>query len=418
MVRAKSVCLLRLFVGVTIAVGATDALGETAVWDAPDLDRWLHQGETTPGTKADPSVFTAFGVGAPFSQGRSGVVLLGFDTSDQITPVDPERYRVDAVRVTATTVNDGRQVVYDPTADTVAAIAGGTDDPGKPIELFGVGFANDYERLGFGGSNDGLAPEFEENSPPMSAGSLLEQTFNVFPLGDDGSGQLGNVFNSPGGEGEFTLDEFGDPVLVTTTKSPWYPSPWAVGEVDGLSAGEILPGNTPVVFDVDLTTPGVDAYFRESLADGQVAVTLSGLHDLTGFHTGGVIDAFPAFHSKESLFAQFDPSLRATLEIDFAVLPLPGDYDGDGDVDTGDRDAWAAAYGTVVADPGLGADGNADGVVDAADFAYWRDRYSASAIAVPEPGAEAYTLIALATAAFCWGTSALTSPHDSEDRSR
>jgi hypothetical protein len=35
--------------------------------------------------------------------------------------------------------------------------------------------------------------------------------------------------------------------------------------------------------------------------------------------------------------------------------------------------------------PSLGADGNGDGRVDAADYTLWRDRFGAAAVAVPEP---------------------------------
>ncbi|MCA9240461.1 MAG: hypothetical protein KDA37_09690, partial [Planctomycetales bacterium] len=47
---------------------------------------------------------------------------------------------------------------------------------------------------------------------------------------------------------------------------------------------------------------------------------------------------------------------------------LPGDYDVDGDVDQDDYTRWVLTYGESVAFAGLGADGNGDGVVDAADY--------------------------------------------------
>ena len=54
-------------------------------------------------------------------------------------------------------------------------------------------------------------------------------------------------------------------------------------------------------------------------------------------------------------------------------VPLAGDYDGDGDVDTDDYAVWAAAFGG--SNPA--ADGNGDGVVGADDYTVWRDAYSA-----------------------------------------
>jgi GH43 family beta-xylosidase len=48
-----------------------------------------------------------------------------------------------------------------------------------------------------------------------------------------------------------------------------------------------------------------------------------------------------------------------------------GDYNANGDVDSADRNTWSATYGTAVF-AGTGADGNGDGVVDAADAVMFR----------------------------------------------
>lgn len=78
---------------------------------------------------------------------------------------------------------------------------------------------------------------------------------------------------------------------------------------------------------------------------------------------------------------------------------LIGDFNGDGLVDLSDRDTLQSSYGMVVDVAGQGADGNFNGIIDAADFTVWRDAYDASlAASVPEP-----TSIALATAAVVVG---------------
>ncbi|MCA9241572.1 MAG: hypothetical protein KDA37_15285, partial [Planctomycetales bacterium] len=69
---------------------------------------------------------------------------------------------------------------------------------------------------------------------------------------------------------------------------------------------------------------------------------------------------------------------------------LPGDYDVDGDVDKDDYFRWVLTYGESVAFDGLGADGNGDGVVNAADYTVWRDNLGSvaalsSAFSAPEP---------------------------------
>lgn len=67
------------------------------------------------------------------------------------------------------------------------------------------------------------------------------------------------------------------------------------------------------------------------------------------------------------------------------TAPLPGDYDGDGNVDQDDKEVWDGSYGENDIQPGSGADGNGDGIVDAADYTVWRDAYDSAAVAVPEP---------------------------------
>lgn len=383
-----------------IALASAPSLATVGSWTEPALDRWFHQGQTTPGLKTDPSTFATFDPGAGFSQARSGTLMLGFDTSDLIPLVSPSRYQINSVTVTATMVDDGRQIPYDPTPDLLSAIAGGTDDTGKPIELYGVGFDNGYTQLGFG-TNDAQPPEFEESSPMWDTSlPVLQQTFNVFPLGDDGTGTLGNVFNSPGGEGIFELDALGDPVLVSVTKPAWDSVPWAVGTVSGLNPGDLVPGDSVFSFNVNLTLPGVLDTFQQSLALGQLDVFLSSLHDLSGFHTGGLAEDFPAFYSKESLGVQFGIVSAATLDIDFTLLPATGDYDKDEDVDGADFLKWQQELGTTVSVPGSDPDGDVSGIVDAADLAIWKANYGtgtlggfSSSVSVPEPTTGALAII-------------------------
>ncbi|CAE7254496.1 mauG [Symbiodinium sp. CCMP2456] len=51
-------------------------------------------------------------------------------------------------------------------------------------------------------------------------------------------------------------------------------------------------------------------------------------------------------------------------------VTLPGDYNGDGEVDDSDFEVWRTNYGDTEL---LTADGNNDGLVDAADYTIWRD---------------------------------------------
>jgi len=74
-----------------------------------------------------------------------------------------------------------------------------------------------------------------------------------------------------------------------------------------------------------------------------------------------------------------------------AVLPLAGDYDRDGSVNTTDYVVWRKNLGKYVTQYN-GADGNRNGIVDQSDYDLWRAHFSGSAaasaggfIAIPEP---------------------------------
>lgn len=84
----------------------------------------------------------------------------------------------------------------------------------------------------------------------------------------------------------------------------------------------------------------------------------------------------------------------------------PGDYTLDGVVDGNDLTRWRNHYGFTLriedhatASPPtvMNADGNGDGVVNAADYTIWRDAFSAgsAAAAAPEPSAAAMLVTAL-----------------------
>ena len=88
-----------------------------------------------------------------------------------------------------------------------------------------------------------------------------------------------------------------------------------------------------------------------------------------------------------------------------------GDYDGDGEVTITDWATWVVAFGTETVLHGSGADGNFDGVSDAADYTVWRDGYTAPpTVLVPEPSslpmvaaAAAYLLRSVRTPAAVFG---------------
>ena len=79
---------------------------------------------------------------------------------------------------------------------------------------------------------------------------------------------------------------------------------------------------------------------------------------------------------------------------------MPGDYDGNGEVELEDYLVWKTSFGTEVY-PGEGADGNADGTVNAADYTRWKDSMGATPAmsrAIPEPATATLGGLALGAA--------------------
>lgn len=75
------------------------------------------------------------------------------------------------------------------------------------------------------------------------------------------------------------------------------------------------------------------------------------------------------------------------VRLALAAPSLPGDYNGDGLVDSADYTRWRDTLGSATE---LAADGNGNGVVDQADYQVWATnlgRASSGSAAVPEPGA-------------------------------
>jgi hypothetical protein len=90
------------------------------------------------------------------------------------------------------------------------------------------------------------------------------------------------------------------------------------------------------------------------------------------------------------------PDSVPLLTINFKV---PGDYDGNGIVNSADYTVWRQAFGSTNA----AADGNGNGIVDAADYVLWRSSMAsaasgsfADAAAVPEPLTAVQFLFAVA----------------------
>ena len=163
----------------------------------------------------------------------------------------------------------------------------------------------------------------------------------------------------------------------------------------GLSAGEPI-----VVAEIAAGANGIN---RDYLAAGSPAWSwhVTNFESFADF-TAEILDGWPTFveSNVERWIANTGGYIGFWGYTVVAELPA-GDYDADLDVDHHDHAAWTQSFGSVT---DLSADGNGDGLVNAADYVVWRSNLASSNplrpftdqnIAVPEPATMAFSLLAL-----------------------
>jgi hypothetical protein len=250
----------------------------------PAQDRWGYPFNATPGVRRAASTFRS---GDADGVVRHGIFIIGYDTSADIqTGLGTERYEIVSARLTLMT-SSNFQVVYDPTDDSVYSYLPEDHplwvedtDAGRPLELFGAGFRNGETPLTW--------TEMVPYSPDEG-----ERT--VYPVTWDASGEVI------------------DASMNVNIAAPYEARPFAVGQIDGAVAGDNLPWDAPVVFDVDLSQPGVVKYLQNALNMGALYFTATSLH-------GGGLGArsFPEYHTRDSLVGD-PPKLEMTVRVLEAV---------------------------------------------------------------------------------------------------
>ncbi|MEZ5303360.1 MAG: hypothetical protein R3F11_22375 [Verrucomicrobiales bacterium] len=155
-------------------------------------------------------------------------------------------------------------------------------------------------------------------------------------------------------------------------------NPWAVGQAD-LSPGAPVPIDTVLRFDLDLDQPGVAAYLRYSLDQGDLRLMISSLHPAVQ-QAGEFVNLFTKDSAEHRLFGDFAPTLEIDVEI---IPPFAATADRSGDSLTL---RWAQHAGfryDALTSPDLGA---ADGWGVAASDAPAADGDGSFGPIAPSPG--------------------------------
>lgn len=317
------------------ALAAVTLLGGSSVGNAGTIpvtvtpqtdDVWVY----TFGQGSFASIAATFaGIFEDDDPDRLGYFFLTFDVSGSFDAGGrPARVRSLELRTTmlnSSSFNQNNGVIYDPTYDSVETYHNSAldTDPGRPIELYGVGFRNGFNLQSWRNAN------FPVSGPEGYSAVPID-----FP-GDDPAGR--DVQNSVS-LGFDTL-----PLAIGTTQ-------------DLISPGD---GTQRVldlarwVFTVSDISDGLDSYFRNSLDQGEISLIVSSLQ-LAGFDGMGGDEIYPRFATLNTFFPVDDAELL--LDIQFSP---PEDVNGDFVVDIEDLYAWEQGEGM--------RDINGDGVVNAAD---------------------------------------------------
>ncbi|MBI1304040.1 MAG: hypothetical protein GC172_09670 [Phycisphaera sp.] len=321
---------------VAAVVGVAAADTYTATFASPTLDRWNYPFNPTPGTRITASTF-GNEPGAPEFDNRDGQFIVGFDTGAQVPAgLGASRYEVVSCVVEVTVANDF-VIPYDPSVDPYTVFLAASnpertedEDPGQPIEIYGVGFRNGFSRA-----------NWVETSPFTVAGqNLLNPSVrNAYALGWR-DGAWVDVSNSVRGR--------------------WTPEPFAVGTIDGLKPGDLVPIGTAIRFSLDVSRPEVQAYLREAVDAGRLRLSVTSL-TLVAQQSGD----FPVFYCRENPIVTATGVGAATLSMTVATSTcVAADLDCSGSVGAQDLAILLGAWGG-----GGPADLDGNGTVGASDLA-------------------------------------------------
>lgn len=293
---------------VACVLGASGASVE-ATFATPTLDRWNYAFASASSPRA--AVFSP--IGSSFQDqfdDRDGQFLVGFTTSIFVPSGLPtSNYRIRSARLVAR-VNYDQAFRYDPTPDPRTSYRPDQPgyapdaDPGRALELFGVGYRNGW-----------TAATFQQTTAYRPSGGFAPslRDRNAFAADYDVNGLVRDISNN-----------IKDGIDVT---------PWAVGvaqtnpfQPNAVAPGALVPANTDFAFDLDVANPSVIRYVREGLALGRLNLMVTSL----GLTSQQTTNDTPAFYLRAFTIANDDPGyVPASLQLSVCVGP-PGDWNCSG----------------------------------------------------------------------------------------
>jgi len=329
---------LALLAGGTASAGS--GVKYSGLIETPALDRWMYPFGAQGGSEATISTFGSDVGDTTQFDSRDGQMLVRFDTGALVpSGLGASRYAIDSLRLTVQFAND-QVVEYDPTPDPWQCFLDENDpnwqpdlDAGQPVELFGVDFRNGFSLQSFAENSPYTVPP---NSP------LLPSVRNAYAMSFNEGSQPIDISNNP--------------------RQGFDPKQFAVGEIDGLAPGALIPLDSIMHFDIDVTDPAVQAYLAQGIDAGRLMLAISSLTFVV--QQGG---NFPRFYSKENAFVLFGLAQPARLQYTVRVLPecVIADVNCDGLVNGADLAIVLGQWGSA----GGPADLSGDGTVNGADLA-------------------------------------------------
>ena len=269
----NKVSLWVVFVALTFA-DAIGRAGQRASFQQPHLDRWMYGANANPGSRGMASVFAN-----SEDWSRLGQFMVGFDLAEKI-PVGrgPASYKISSIKLTLITSGQP-PFIYDATYDPVSSYLGNDLDAGRPIEVHGVGFLDNYK-----------GEDFLNRRTPISG----PDGRTAFPLSWDADGANLDISENVAGGFESR--------------------PWATGRIIGNEEGRLVTDESNMEFSLELTDSRVVEYLQASMNGGKLYLMVSSLQ--AALQQGGTfVNFFTSDSQEEFFFGGYSPSLNVEYEI-------------------------------------------------------------------------------------------------------